>query len=67
MTESRDKRFDCVEYKRLVQARRAAESRTLSHDEKRDQRTQWLSRSDNPAAQLWREMNERLKATVSSR
>ena len=64
---SSDKRFDCVEYKRVVQARRAAESRTLSPDEKREQRTQWLSRSDNPAARLWREMNKRLKATVSSR
>jgi len=64
---SSDKPFDCVEYKRAVQARHAAESRTLSPDEKREQRTQWLSGSDNPAARLWREMNKRLKATVSSR
>jgi hypothetical protein len=62
-----EERFDCVEYKRAVQARHAAECGTLSPDQKRERRTQWLRESENPAARLWRELNKKLKATVSSR
>lgn len=59
--------FDCVEYKRAIQAKHAAESGTLSPEEKLTRRTQWLNQSDNPAAQLWREMKKRQEAAVSSR
>jgi hypothetical protein len=62
-----DKPFDCVEYKRAIQARHAAESGALRPEEKLQRRTQWLSRSDNPAARLWREMNKRQPSAVSSR
>lgn len=62
-----EKQFDCVEYKRAIQSRHAAESRTLSPDEKLERRAEWLSRSDNPAARLWREMSKKQKTPVSSR
>ncbi len=62
-----DREFDCVEYKRAIQARHAAESRTLSADEKLKRRAEWLSESENPAARLWREMSKKQKTPVSSR
>jgi len=61
-----EKQFDCVEYKRAIQARHAAESRGLSPDEKLKRRAEWLRESDNPAARLWREMNKKQQSPVSS-
>jgi len=48
--------FDCVMYKRAVQAKHAAANRGLSGEEKMRRRAQWLEDSDNPAARLWREL-----------
>ena len=60
-----EKPFDCVEYKRVVQAKHAIENRPLSPEEKQQRRAQWLDESDNPAARLWREMNKKQKVAVS--
>ena len=59
--------FDCVEYKRGVQAKHAAECGTLSPEENLQRRTEWLSRSDNPAARLWREMQNKRQTAVTAR
>jgi hypothetical protein len=64
---SANKPFDCVEYKRAIQARHAAEDQALGPEEKSQRRAQWLSHSDNPAARLWREMQQRQQAAVTAR
>jgi len=51
-----EKPLDCVAYKRAIQAKHAEENRNLSPQEKMRRRTEWLKKSDNPAARLWREM-----------
>lgn len=50
------KAFDCIEYKRAIQQKHAAENRGLSREERRRRRAKWLKSSDNAAAALWREM-----------
>lgn len=60
------KSFDCVEYKRAIQDRHAAETQGLTPDQKMMRRQQWLKDSDNPAARLWREMISK-QETVASR
>jgi hypothetical protein len=50
------KTFDCVEYKHAIQERHIAETQGLKPEQKTLRRQQWLKESDNPAAQLWREM-----------
>jgi hypothetical protein len=51
--------FDCIEYKRAIQCRHAAETQGISAPQKTERRQRWLKESDHPAAQLWREMNAR--------
>lgn len=60
------KEFDCIEYKRAIQAKHAAETRTLSPNEKTTRRAQWLAESDNQAAQLWRELCNKQGTVISS-
>jgi len=51
-----EKTFHCVRYKRAIQEKHASETRNLSPEEKMRRRAEWLEKSNNPAAQLWREM-----------
>ena len=53
---SKKKEFDCVEYKRSIQAKHAADTQTLGPEEKAEHRARWLAESENPAARLWREL-----------
>jgi hypothetical protein len=59
-----DKPFDCIEYKRAVQCRHAAETQGISSRQKTERRQQWLKESDHPAARLWREMNVKQESTI---
>ena len=45
-----------MEYQRAIQERHIAEAQGLKPEQKTLRRQQWLDESDNPAAQLWREM-----------
>ena len=62
-----EKPFDCVAYKRAVQEKHAAESRNLSAEEKLRRRKEWLDKSDNPAARVWREMGRKKEALHARR
>ena len=59
-----DKPFDCIEYKRSIQCRLAAETQGISARQKRERRQQWLKESDHPAARLWREMSAKRDLTT---
>jgi hypothetical protein len=61
---SSDKPFDCIEYKRVVQCRHAAETQGVGARQKTERRQQWLKESNHPAAQLWREMNAKQELTA---
>jgi hypothetical protein len=61
------KEFDCIEYKRAIQAKHAAETQSLSPEEKMKHRSRWLAESDNQAARLWRELCSRQAAAARSR
>lgn len=54
-----NEQFDCIEYKRAIQAKHAAETQALSAREKIERRAQWLAESRSKAAQLWREMKNK--------
>lgn len=62
-----EKTFDCIAYKRAIQAKHAAANRGLSGEEKMRRRAEWLEDSDNPAARLWRDLvsreTDRFRAT----
>ena len=64
---SKKKAFDCIEYKRAIQAKHAAETAGLSVDEEIKRRQEWLATSDNPAAQLWRKMKEAQAASSAAK
>ncbi len=58
------KAFDCVEYKREIQEKHAAENAGLSGEEKINRRREWLEKSDNPAAVAWRLLKEKQSAEI---
>jgi hypothetical protein len=59
-----EKPFDCIEYKRAIQCRHAAETQDISARQRTERRQQWLMESDHPAARLWREMNAKRELTT---
>ncbi len=59
-----DKPFDCIAYKRGIQEKHATENRDLSPEEKIRRRTEWLEKSSNPAARLWRRLRARKESAV---
>jgi hypothetical protein len=62
---SKDKPFDCVDYKRSVQERHAEEQKGLSAEERIRLRAEWLEKSDNPAAKAWRMMCKKNPASCA--
>ena len=59
-----DKAFDCIAYKRAVQAKHAKQNRGLAPPEKTRRRAEWLKKSGNPAARLWRDMLKKQKTAA---
>ena len=64
---SERKRFDCIEYKRTVQAEHASANAGLRPEEIRKRRSEWLETSDNPAARVWRKLREAERASTVTR
>ena len=60
-----EKSFDCIAYKRAIQQKLFSESEGMTLEEKARQRTEWLATSNNPAAQLWRELQAKSKAPAA--
>lgn len=56
-----EKPFDSIAYKRAVQEKHAEQNRDLARAEKTRRRAEWLTKSDNPAARLWRDMLKKQK------
>ena len=61
------KTFDCVQYKRRVQQKHAAEHAGLTSEQRAQRRAQWLAESDNPAARLWRAMEAKREPAAIGR
>jgi len=59
-----EKPFDCIAYKRAVQAKHAEQNRGLAPPEKTRRRAEWLKKSGNPAARLWRDMLKKQKTAA---
>ncbi len=58
--------FKCVDYKRRVQEKHAAEAVGLTPQEKTQRRSQWLRESENAAARMWRKLSARQESAVLS-
>lgn len=60
-----EKPFDCIAYKRAVQEKHAEQNRDLAPTEKTRRRAEWLKKSNNPAARLWRDMLKKQKTPAT--
>lgn len=49
-----EKTFDCVAYKRMVQAKHAEENAGLTPEERVQKLEDWAERSNDPMAKWWR-------------
>jgi hypothetical protein len=57
-SKPRKKAFDCVEFKRELQAKVAAKYKGMTLEESIEARRKWLDESDDPMAIWWRSVAE---------